>query len=138
ELGARVGVENAAPSVEDGSLGGGDSGCGFADLAWVSPARRPPAGEIDRLRILEVELSLLDVTGNVDQHRPAATGACDVERSLDRVGQLLDVFHEPRVLDDRDRSEEHTSELQSRGHLVCRLLLEKKKSTVTPVFSDSS
>src|SRR5207253_10316499 len=26
-----------------------------------------------------------------------------------------------------DRSEEHTSELQSRGHLVCRLLLEKKK-----------
>src|SRR5690625_6257947 len=27
-----------------------------------------------------------------------------------------------------DRSEEHTSELQSRGHLVCRLLLEKKTS----------
>src|SRR5690625_6285574 len=30
------------------------------------------------------------------------------------------------------RSEEHTSELQSRGHLVCRLLLEKKKNTQTP------
>src|SRR5207253_10961126 len=29
----------------------------------------------------------------------------------------------------RGRSEEHTSELQSRGHLVCRLLLEKKKKT---------
>src|SRR5439155_22224851 len=28
------------------------------------------------------------------------------------------------------RSEEHTSELQSRGHLVCRLLLEKKKSRI--------
>src|SRR5690625_5592758 len=27
-----------------------------------------------------------------------------------------------------NRSEEHTSELQSRGHLVCRLLLEKKKN----------
>src|SRR5215208_8420085 len=27
------------------------------------------------------------------------------------------------------RSEEHTSELQSRGHLVCRLLLEKKKQS---------
>src|SRR5690625_6423734 len=27
----------------------------------------------------------------------------------------------------KKRSEEHTSELQSRGHLVCRLLLEKKK-----------
>src|SRR5437870_11005829 len=33
----------------------------------------------------------------------------------------------------RKRSEEHTSELQSRGHLVCRLLLEKKKKiTASP------
>src|SRR2546429_3862567 len=31
----------------------------------------------------------------------------------------------------RSRSEEHTSELQSRLHLVCRLLLEKKKSSAT-------
>src|SRR5690625_6699018 len=31
---------------------------------------------------------------------------------------------------DPERSEEHTSELQSRGHLVCRLLLEKKKKTL--------
>src|SRR3989442_8786016 len=30
------------------------------------------------------------------------------------------------------RSEEHTSELQSRPHLVCRLLLEKKKNTPRP------
>src|SRR5690625_6952183 len=30
-----------------------------------------------------------------------------------------------------ERSEEHTSELQSRGHLVCRLLLEKKKNNPT-------
>src|SRR5690625_6041798 len=31
------------------------------------------------------------------------------------------------ILIENMRSEEHTSELQSRGHLVCRLLLEKKK-----------
>src|SRR5690625_5228584 len=31
------------------------------------------------------------------------------------------------------RSEEHTSELQSRGHLVCRLLLEKKKTALTHI-----
>src|SRR3989449_4659433 len=31
----------------------------------------------------------------------------------------------------RGRSEEHTSELQSRLHLVCRLLLEKKKTQIT-------
>src|SRR3712207_7044787 len=33
------------------------------------------------------------------------------------------------------RSEEHTSELQSRQYLVCRLLLEKKKNTITTIIS---
>src|SRR5437870_7766693 len=33
------------------------------------------------------------------------------------------------IMPGSERSEEHTSELQSRGHLVCRLLLEKKKHT---------
>src|SRR3712207_7437613 len=33
-----------------------------------------------------------------------------------------------------ERSEEHTSELQSRQYLVCRLLLEKKKKTRRPTF----
>src|SRR5690554_7208939 len=36
------------------------------------------------------------------------------------------------VLRHRLRSEEHTSELQSRPHLVCRLLLEKKKNQASP------
>src|SRR2546430_11681197 len=33
---------------------------------------------------------------------------------------------------DKDRSEEHTSELQSQSNLVCRLLLEKKKTNQLP------
>ena len=45
------------------------------------------------------------------------------------IGQML---HERKIEsgygDSVVRSEEHTSELQSRGHLVCRLLLEKKKA----------
>src|SRR2546422_7475000 len=36
---------------------------------------------------------------------------------------------------DHHRSEEHTSELQSRLHLVCRLLLEKKKKHTTTCIS---
>src|SRR5690625_7100559 len=36
------------------------------------------------------------------------------------------------------RSEEHTSELQSRGHLVCRLLLEKKKQRTQETSEDAS
>src|SRR5438552_14628859 len=42
------------------------------------------------------------------------------------------VDREVGVLDQRRRSEEHTSELQSPDHLVCRLLLEKKKQTLIP------
>src|SRR5258708_14492651 len=37
----------------------------------------------------------------------------------------------PNDLRTVDRSEEHTSELQSPDHLVCRLLLEKKKNNIT-------
>src|SRR2546422_2095282 len=50
-----------------------------------------------------------------------------LSRSQDQIGRA------------RYRSEEHTSELQSRLHLVCRLLLEKKKKTQShrpPVASD--
>src|SRR5690625_5448726 len=35
-----------------------------------------------------------------------------------------------KLINNVERSEEHTSELQSRGHLVCRLLLEKKNDKV--------
>src|SRR2546430_5611371 len=37
----------------------------------------------------------------------------------------------------RERSEEHTSELQSQSNLVCRLLLEKKKNTPRPYRSST-
>src|SRR5687768_17633697 len=47
-------------------------------------------------------------------------------RPLDALGEgLLELLH--RGAHRIRRSEEHTSELQSRLHLVCRLLLEKKK-----------
>src|SRR5688572_32062305 len=39
------------------------------------------------------------------------------------------VLHHRLVRPGRERSEEHTSELQSQSNLVCRLLLEKKKVT---------
>src|SRR3712207_7945946 len=44
-----------------------------------------------------------------------------------RRGEEGDREHARAVVPDRVRSEEHTSELQSRQYLVCRLLLEKKK-----------
>src|SRR5947209_13341865 len=51
---------------------------------------------------------------------------CRAQRGA-RLRALL--HHHRRRLVRCDRSEEHTSELQSRQYLVCRLLLEKKKQT---------
>src|SRR3712207_7867547 len=48
----------------------------------------------------------------------------------DRDLDVVDVVLVPDRLE--DRSEEHTSELQSRQYLVCRLLLEKKKKISLP------
>src|SRR5690554_7667141 len=50
--------------------------------------------------------------------------------SIDQRERLLPYLPDLYVkhIDLHDRSEEHTSELQSRPHLVCRLLLEKKKT----------
>src|SRR3989442_4794505 len=46
------------------------------------------------------------------------------------VGDLVGVDADERRMHSVHRSEEHTSELQSRPHLVCRLLLEKKQEYV--------
>src|SRR5690554_7744957 len=45
------------------------------------------------------------------------------------------ITREPVTPCSRARSEEHTTELQSRQHLVCRLLLEKKKKSTSPTHS---
>src|SRR2546430_3909491 len=51
--------------------------------------------------------------------RPARRPGRDPDRRVARPG-------------DHERSEEHTSELQSQSNLVCRLLLEKKKRRIRP------
>src|SRR2546429_5409791 len=60
------------------------------------------------------------------------------ERVVDQVaiGAVGDVSRVARHVE--DRSEEHTSELQSRLHLVCRLLLEKKKTTTSVISAEVS
>src|SRR5258708_25045578 len=56
-------------------------------------------------------------------------------RSRDALGNILVKRVHNRVCDGEGlilRSEEHTSELQLPDHLVCRLLLEKKKESISP------
>src|SRR2546430_15444399 len=45
-------------------------------------------------------------------------------------GAIRHTFRPPTLMLIADRSEEHTSELQSQSNLVCRLLLEKKKKKI--------
>src|SRR2546425_3700596 len=55
----------------------------------------------------------------------------DPKQALDTaIEQFLDKQILPETRETLERSEEHTSELQSLAYLVCRLLLEKKKNTL--------
>src|SRR5258707_11891010 len=58
--------------------------------------------------------------------RTAVVLCCQNGLSHDEAARVLDI---PLGTVKTNRSEEHTSELQSRQYLVCRLLLEKKKKT---------
>src|SRR3712207_8501617 len=53
---------------------------------------------------------------------------------LVRNGQMLQRNMRRELITKGERSEEHTSELQSRQYLVCRLLLEKKKNVHCKLF----
>src|SRR3712207_6971391 len=75
------------------------------------------------------------------RHDLTATGGWaqrlgEVASWLGAVGAAPDAPPDPGAGGaDAVRSEEHTSELQSRQYLVCRLLLEKKKTKETHIFS---
>src|SRR5690554_7534679 len=64
---------------------------------------------------------------NVRNGHSEKTLKTDSGKTLIRVPRDRDSSFEPVLVPKHKRSEEHTSELQSRPHLVCRLLLEKKK-----------
>src|SRR3712207_7490672 len=93
--------------------------------------RRPPRSTLfpyttlfrsgDQRRFLRVEQMDDEVGVLTHDLRPEADGVALVD--LDRAARQL------------VRSEEHTSELQSRQYLVCRLLLEKKNRKITRLNS---
>src|SRR2546422_7966184 len=85
--------------------------------------RRPPRSTLFPYTTLF--RSLPDVLGDVA--RPDLALRRQHDHRFDEVAELAHVPRPVGVHQDLERSEEHTSELQSRLHLVCRLLLEKKK-----------
>src|SRR5690625_5483855 len=105
---------------------------GCSNIIWKTVEKAPQAAEA-----MGVTSESLEELGIVDETIPEPLGGAhrDIESmaaslksrltvQLDRLcSEPIDQLLERRY----QRSEEHTSELQSRGHLVCRLLLEKKK-----------
>src|SRR2546430_3550878 len=81
---------------------------------------------LEKNRVEDAIEAYLAVLGEAPQHQEATQALGDLYARIDQAdraavyyGMLFDLLI--------DRSEEHTSELQSQSNLVCRLLLEKKK-----------
>src|SRR5439155_26739972 len=87
-------------------------------LLTIDDFERLPDNVVKNKELVDGEL--VDVSGNTPRHNLVREYLIAVLYPQVRQRGLGMVIAE-------QRSEEHTSELQSRGHLVCRLLLEKKK-----------
>src|SRR5690625_1046645 len=93
--------------------------------AGAVPTQLCQAGEMSKARAPSPCRSGIPYVASSAANHPAAVG-------LSRRAKAAFLFPTPgfivrKAVPRDERSEEHTSELQSRGHLVCRLLLEKKK-----------
>src|SRR5690606_40593031 len=103
-----------------------------ADVAWIEEPVRGNA--LAALEELHRRTGLTIATGEnmYGRHEFRAFAASPaigiLQPDLAKTGGLTEV----RAICAVARSEEHTSELQSRENLVCRLLLEKKKNVTSP------
>src|SRR3989442_3025320 len=94
---------------------------------WLNEGTPPPGGAVESWQPGPSETR-------------SATPRAAIGRRLHADMAGLDTFPQRTRADSQRslRSEEHTSELQSRPHLVCRLLLEKKKYTSGPFHRRAS
>src|SRR5690554_1018011 len=104
----------------------------LSDEAWVAiephlPKNQPGARRVDDRRVISGIIHMLKCGGRwadcPGEYGPSTTIYNRWNR-WSRRGIWARIL---AALTEQGRSEEHTSELQSRPHLVCRLLLEKKK-----------
>src|SRR5690606_41645892 len=96
--------------------------CSSAVLS-LSTRRSSDLG-LDVAAVSEADLGILDPANRAASFAPIQEAALDpAERNADRFALGSNAWTVA------PRSEEHTSELQSRENLVCRLLLEKKHTT---------
>src|ERR1039458_10716315 len=101
----------------------------------VVPARNPSHPRVINCNVLNGSITIKTHGGTeviVEEPSGARAGGSaathDGMKRIDVSMRGLEVVEDDNVI----RSEEHTSELQSLRHLVCRLLLEKNKNTISP------
>src|SRR3712207_8796861 len=99
--------------------------------------RRPPRSTLFpyttlfRSKVRALDFLLGGLAAGTEVVTAGATGSTHALTTVvhaKRLGARASVVRWPQ-----ERSEEHTSELQSRQYLVCRLLLEKKKNKLEPI-----
>src|SRR5690625_4968634 len=130
----RVTIRLSVPGLRTRGVGGftGAEETGVAMRVWIAGAGYGK-GEIveeDQARIPVLDHGITVGDGVFETVRATGGRPFALTRHLKRLARSA----EGLGMEEPDlglRSEEHTSELQSRGHLVCRLLLEKKKKTDT-------
>src|SRR5690625_6870773 len=105
----------------------------FGDVAMTIPVIREFIQQNPNVEIIYVSREkfkdLFDDIPNFTFYPADLDGKHKGILGLYRLSKELKSLGITEVADLHNRSEEHTSELQSRGHLVCRLLLEKKKKS---------
>src|SRR2546422_6852 len=112
---------NCPPNGSNSPLGitaGPDGNLWFTESCGNKVGRITPTGDITEFAVATPGSGPMGITVGADGN------LWFTESNSNKIGRV--VFAGPR-------SEEHTSELQSRLHLVCRLLLEKKKKDVSSV-----
>src|SRR3712207_6932834 len=98
--------------------------------------RRPPRSTLFPYTTLfrsDIQVVDVDLGGDrrlVLEHRTDAGRLLQEGEARQVLRHLASLWGYDVLLREVDRSEEHTSELQSRQYLVCRLLLEKKKNNI--------
>src|SRR2546422_6083469 len=96
-------------------------------LALVLQAAAPKPFKIIEAGIHQTEDGALSPAGTIFVPGEVIFFSCRLDGYAVSPEKKVAIRYEFSAVDPGGRSEEHTSELQSRLHLVCRLLLEKKK-----------
>src|SRR5258708_26784179 len=94
--------------------------------------RRPPRSTLFPYTTLFRSRRIIEKILGGSEEQPAGEGGREIQDAVRVSGRIADEHVGQHAFGHR-RSEEHTSELQSPDHLVCRLLLEKKKKKMRVV-----